>query len=58
MSELALIVDGTRHLGWKEIQIRRSLDEMADGFELVLSEKWPTATAPPSSRAACALANR
>ncbi|SER78938.1 Mu-like prophage tail protein gpP [Vreelandella subterranea] len=40
MSELALIVDNTRHLGWKEIQIRRSLDEMADSFELVLSEKW------------------
>ncbi|MGP9664048.1 phage baseplate assembly protein [Halomonas sp. AOP22-C1-8] len=54
MSELALIVDGTRHLGWKEIQIRRSLDAMADSFELVLSEKWAerdgSTAAPPRLR--------
>lgn len=40
MSELALIVDGKRHLGWKEVEIRRGLDQMADSFEVVLSERW------------------
>ncbi|SDK32271.1 phage baseplate assembly protein [Billgrantia gudaonensis] len=40
MSDVALIVDGTRHLGWKEVEIRRGLDQMADSFEVALTEKW------------------
>ncbi|KGE77401.1 phage baseplate assembly protein [Halomonas salina] len=46
MSELALIVDGTRHLGWKEVAIRRGLDQMADSFEVTLSEKWSESAEP------------
>lgn len=46
MSELALIVDGTRHLGWTEVQVRRGLDQMADSFEVSLTERWSGSTAP------------
>lgn len=50
MSEVALIVDGTRHLGWLDVQIRRSLDAMADSFEVGLTEKWSATSAAPRLR--------
>ncbi|MCE8027549.1 hypothetical protein HOP54_02445 [Halomonas daqingensis] len=50
MSRLALIVDGQRHEGWKEVEIRRTLDAMADSFEVSLSEKWSEAGEPRQLR--------
>tara|TARA_B100000700_G_scaffold15695_1_gene15454 strand:+ start:2948 stop:3991 length:1044 start_codon:yes stop_codon:yes gene_type:complete len=51
VSELVLIVDGTRHRGWTEVQVRRGLDQIADTFEVALTEKWSEGAAPRRLRA-------
>ncbi|KMQ72828.1 phage baseplate assembly protein [Marinobacter subterrani] len=46
MSELMLRVDGKLHGGWKNVTIRRSLKQMADTFEVSLTEKWADSPEP------------
>jgi prophage tail gpP-like protein len=46
VSEVALTLDGTRHLGWTEVQIRSGLDQVASRFELALTERWAERQAP------------
>lgn len=40
MSNLALKVGGKIHSGWTEIRLRKSLEELANSFELVLTSRW------------------
>lgn len=46
MSDVALIVEGTRHRGWTDVRIRRGLDMMADTFEVGLADRWAYDTQP------------
>lgn len=39
-SPVILQIDSQRHQGWQEVRIRRSLEQLADTFELVLTERW------------------
>ncbi|PWG62866.1 phage baseplate assembly protein [Spiribacter halobius] len=54
MSELALVIGGTRHRGWTEVEIRRGLDQVADRFELSLTERWAEGQAPRPIQAGAA----
>ncbi len=38
--DMRLKVDGTIYGGWKQITVRRSLEQLAASFELVVSERW------------------
>lgn len=40
MSNLALKVGGKIHSGWTGIRLRKSLEEIAHSFELVLTSRW------------------
>ena len=40
MSDLALKVGGKIHRGWTEIRLRKSLEELANSFQLVLTSRW------------------
>lgn len=37
---VVLQIGNTRHEGWQEVRIRLSLEQIADSFELVLTERW------------------
>lgn len=55
MSEIVLKVDGTLHSGWTEISVQRSLDMIADAFELTLTDRWSKDAQPRTIKvgAAC-----
>ncbi|WP_028574361.1 phage baseplate assembly protein [Desulfonatronovibrio hydrogenovorans] len=38
--QVILQIGTQRHQGWQEIEIRRSLEQIADRFELALTERW------------------
>lgn len=40
MSEVALVVEARRYLGWKSIKITRSIESLAGSFSLDVSERW------------------
>lgn len=40
MSDVRLIVNGTRHGGWKSIAISRSIESISGTFSLTISDKW------------------
>lgn len=40
MSDLTLKIDGFNYTGWKQVGIVRSLEQIADTFELTLTDKW------------------
>jgi prophage tail gpP-like protein len=40
MPDLQLLIGGTLYDGWKEVSVRRSLDEAADTFDLTLTDRW------------------
>lgn len=40
MSELELVIGGTRYAGWKSVDVRRGLEQVADSFEVSLAERW------------------
>ena len=46
MSEIVLKVDGVLHGGWTQISVQRSLDMIADAFELTLTDRWSADTQP------------
>lgn len=46
MSEIVLKVDGVLHGGWTQISVQRSLDMIADAFELTLTDRWSEDTKP------------
>lgn len=54
-SRLELLIDGNRHGGWKTVDIRRGLDQVADRFEVSLTDKWSASApaAPVRSGAEC-----
>jgi prophage tail gpP-like protein len=37
---VTLTVDGVKHAGWKSVHIRRSLETIADSFDLSVTERW------------------
>ena len=39
-SPVVLQIGSQRHQGWQEVRIRLSLEQIADSFELVLTERW------------------
>ena len=39
-SRLELLIDGNRHGGWTTVDIRQGLDQVADRFEVSLTDKW------------------
>lgn len=47
MSELILRTDGQRHGGWKNARVRLGLQQMADSFEVSITEKWGEAKRRP-----------
>lgn len=40
LDPVMLQIDSQQHTGWQEIRIRLSLEQMADEFELTLTERW------------------
>jgi prophage tail gpP-like protein len=46
MTELVLLVDGVRYGGWKEVRVRRSIEQGADSFELRLTDRWEPDSLP------------
>lgn len=40
---VTLQIGSQRHTGWQEVRIRLSLDQIADSFELTLTERWSEA---------------
>ncbi len=40
---VVLQIGSERHSGWQEVRIRLSLEQIADSFELVLTERWSEA---------------
>ena len=45
-SRVELLIDGNLHGGWTYVNIRRGLNQVADRFELSLTEKWSESTQP------------
>lgn len=41
MLDLTLQIGGAAHGGWTDINVRRSLEEIAGSFQLGLTERWP-----------------
>lgn len=37
----ALLIDGKKYLGWKEIRITRGIDRCAADFQLAVATRWP-----------------
>lgn len=50
MSNVVLQIDGTNYTGWKSLAITRSLESIADTFELSLTDHWPADSAPKPIR--------
>jgi len=46
MSELLLNVDNAKHAGWTHINVRRSLETIADSFELSVTNRWKDQVEP------------
>lgn len=46
MSDLVLVIGNTRHRGWTSVDIRRGLDQVADSFDVSLTERWSDASEP------------
>src|SRR5574342_154425 len=46
MSDVALVVSGKRYLGWKSIRITRSIESIANSFELGVSDRWGSQAKP------------
>lgn len=40
MSDIALNIGGLRHQGWESIRLTRSIENVASGFDLTLSDRW------------------
>jgi prophage tail gpP-like protein len=57
MSEdFELIVNGKRYSGWKSVSVNRSIDSLAGGFELEVSDRWgPEEPWPIREEDACRL---
>ncbi len=43
--DVVLTVGGAEHRGWKTLQVKRSLEELAGSFELTVSDRWPGSAA-------------
>lgn len=41
MPDLRLAIDGTLYGGWTKVRIQRSIEQLADTFELQVTERWP-----------------
>ncbi len=41
MSDIVLIVNGTRYEGWKAVEVSNSLDQICGTFSLAVSDKYP-----------------
>lgn len=41
MPDVRLVIDGTLFGGWTEVRIQRSIEQLADTFELQVTERWP-----------------
>lgn len=54
---IELLVDGQRHAGWTELEVRLGLGQVADRFTLSLTERWADQSAPRPVKAdsACSL---
>ena len=46
MSELLLNVNNAKHSGWLNVNVRRSLETIADSFELSVTNRWKGQTTP------------
>jgi prophage tail gpP-like protein len=38
---IELAVNGRRYGGWQELRVRRSMQQLANSFELTVTERWP-----------------
>lgn len=48
-----LQIGSNKHTGWKEVRIRRSLDTLADSFDLALTDRWEGQVRPIVPGEAC-----
>lgn len=46
MSVASLAIGSTRYLGWTEVSVTRSLEQLASSFEVSFSEQWSSQTRP------------
>ncbi len=49
-NECLLLVDGKLYGGWKRLEVQRSIEQIAGGFVLELTSRWPGADAPQALR--------
>ncbi len=45
-NQVELLIDGRVHTGWKRAEVQRSIEQLAGGFILELSQRWPGADLP------------
>ncbi|RTL04388.1 MAG: hypothetical protein EKK62_16470 [Acidimicrobiia bacterium] len=48
MADIALVIDGEAYQGWTQVEIRRSLDQIADGFGATLVSPFSSVKGPPA----------
>lgn len=41
INNVALLVNGSHHAGWKEVSITRSIETLSGAFNLTVTEHWP-----------------
>lgn len=54
MDDVRLVIGGESHAGWTEIRVMRSIEAVADTFELTLTERWADGEEPRPIRAGVA----
>lgn len=50
MNDCALVIDGRIYGGWQEVDVQRSIEQIAGSFELHLTQKWPGQDMPVGLR--------
>lgn len=54
MDDVRLVIGAETHAGWTEIRVMRSIEAVADTFELTLTERWAEGETPRPIRAGTA----
>lgn len=54
MDDVRLVIGSEAHAGWTEIRVMRSIEAVADTFELTLTERWADGEEPRPIRAGVA----
>ena len=48
MADVTVVIDGEAYAGWTKVEIRRSIDQIADGFGVTLVSRFSSVGGPPA----------